>query len=224
VAEKRLRAVKELVELGSGFKIAMKDLEIRGAGNLLGASQSGHMAAIGYDLYCKMLEEAVKGLKGMPVAPTIETAVELTAAAYVPEGYILDDRQKMEIYKKIAAIHSRKDLYRVQEELEDRFGTIPEPVETLMRIAHIKALAQRIGIQSLTEDQQRVQLLFHPTAKVNPLMVVEGMARYEKSLSFNGGTPPFFAIRKPRNHTRDALLRHIESVLEHLGSFHAPEN
>lgn len=224
VAEKRLRAVKELVELGSGFKIAMKDLEIRGAGNLLGASQSGHMAAIGYDLYCKMLEETVKGLKGMPVAPTIETTVELTAAAYVPEGYIPDDRQKMEIYKKIAAIHNRKDLYRVQEELEDRFGTIPDPVETLMRIAHIKALAQQISIQSLTEDSQRVQLLFHPTAKISPLMVVEGMARYEKSLSFNGGNPPFFAIRKPRNHTRDALLKHIESVLEHLGSFQTPEN
>lgn len=224
VAEKRLRAVKELVELGSGFKIAMKDLEIRGAGNLLGASQHGHMAAIGYDLYCKMLEETVKSLKGTPVAPVIETTVELTAAAYVPEGYIPDDRQKMEIYKKIAAIHTRKDLYRVQEELEDRFGTIPDPVETLMRIAHIKAMAQGLMIESLTEDPQRVQMLFHPTAKINPLIVVEGLARFEKSLSFNGGNRPFFAIRKPKKYTREALLKHIETVLEHLGSFHPPEN
>ncbi len=219
VAEKRLRAVKELVELGSGFKIAMKDLEIRGAGNLLGSSQSGHMSAIGYDLYCKMLEETVKGLKGIPVVQEIETTVELSAAAYVPEGYIPDDRQKMEIYKKIAAIHNRKDLYRVQEEMEDRFGTIPDPVETLMRIAHIKAMAQALKIESLTEDVQRVQLLFHATAKVNPMMVVEGMARFEKSLSFNGGARPFFSIRKPKKYTRDALLKHIETVLEHLGSF-----
>lgn len=219
VAEKRLRAVKELVELGSGFKIAMKDLEIRGAGNLLGSSQSGHMAAIGYDLYCKMLEETVKGLKGIPVVHAIETTVELSAAAYVPEGYIPDDRQKMEIYKKIAAIHNREDLYRVQEELEDRFGTIPDPVETLMRIAHIKAMAQSLKIEALTEDAQRVQMLFHASAKVNPLMVVEGMARFEKSLSFNGGARPFFSIRKPKKYARDALLKHIETVLEHLGSF-----
>ncbi len=224
VAEKRLRAVKELVELGSGFKIAMKDLEIRGAGNLLGSSQSGHMAAIGYDLYCKMLEETVKGLKGMPVVQEIETTVELSAAAYVPEGYIPDDRQKMEIYKKIAAIHNRQDLYRVQEELEDRFGTVPDPVETLMRIAHIKAMAQAMKIETLTEDPQRVQLLFHPTARVNPLMVVEGMARFDKSLSFNAGARPFFSIRKPKKYAREALLRHIETVLEHLGSFHNPEN
>ncbi len=224
VAEKRLRAVKELVELGSGFKIAMKDLEIRGAGNLLGSSQHGHMAAIGYDLYCKMLEETVKGLKGMPVIPVIETTVELTAAAYVPEGYIPDDRQKMEIYKKIASIHNRQDLYRVQEELEDRFGTVPDPVETLMRIAHIKAMAQALMIESLTEDAQRVQMLFHATAKINPLIVVEGLARFEKSLSFNGGIRPFFAIRKPKKYTREALLKHIETVLEHLGSFHTPEN
>lgn len=224
VAEKRLRAVKELVELGSGFKIAMKDLEIRGAGNLLGSSQHGHMAAIGYDLYCKMLEETVRSLKGTPVIPVIETTVELSAAAYVPEGYIPDDRQKMEIYKKIAAIHNRKDLYRVQEELEDRFGTIPDPVETLMRIAHIKAMAQGLMIELLTEDPQRVQMLFHSTAKINPLIVVEGLARFEKSLSFNGGKRPFFAVRKPKKYTRDALLKHIETILEHLGSIHTPEN
>lgn len=182
------------------------------------------MAAIGYDLYCKMLEETVQGLKGIPVETAVETTVELPAAAYVPEGYIPDDRQKMEIYKKIAAIHSRKDLYRVQEELEDRFGTVPEPVETLMRIAHIKAMAQRLKMATLTEDARQVQLLFHPAAKIDPRMVVEALARFEKSLSFNGGAKPFFSIRKPKNHTRDALLKHIETVLEHLGSFQTPQN
>lgn len=224
VAEKRLKAVKELVELGSGFKIAMKDLEIRGAGNLLGASQSGHMAAIGYDLYCKLLEEAVQGIKGIPVETPVETTVELSAAAYVPEGYIDDDRQKMEIYKKIAAIHNREDLYRVQEELEDRFGTVPDPVETLMRIAHIKALAQKLKMESVGEDSQKVLMTFHVTAKVDPRAVVEGLAKFEKSLSFNGGAKPYFSIRKPKKYTRDALLKHVEKVLEYLGSFHDIEN
>lgn len=117
----------------------MKDLEIRGAGNLLGASQHGHMSAIGYDLYCKMLEDAVRKVKGQVVEESLETTIEINANAFIPEVYIEDPIQKMSIYKKIAAIRNKEDAYGIEEEVEDRYGTIPQSVYNLISIAHIKS-------------------------------------------------------------------------------------
>ncbi|MGO0846191.1 TRCF domain-containing protein, partial [Clostridioides difficile] len=119
VAEKRLKALKDFTELGSGFKIAMRDLEIRGAGNMMGSAQHGHMAAIGYDLYCRMLEDTIKIVKGEIEREPVETTVDLKLDAFIPSSYIKDEIQKIEVYKKIAAIENEEDYEYVREELED---------------------------------------------------------------------------------------------------------
>ena len=141
VAEKRLQAIKEFTELGSGFKIAMKDLEIRGAGNLLGRVQHGHMEAVGYDLYCKMLNEAVKSMKGQKQVIDFVTTIDLDVDAFIPESYIVNEYQKLDIYKRIAAIESRDEAEDMRGELMDRFGQIPKSVENLLRVSLIRMYA-----------------------------------------------------------------------------------
>ena len=127
IAEKRLSAIREFTDLGSGFRIAMKDLEIRGAGNMLGEEQHGHMEAVGYDLYCKMLNEAVLELKGEGTIEDYETVVDIDVDAYIPATYIRSENQKLDIYKRIAAIETEEDLADMTDELIDRFGDIPKP-------------------------------------------------------------------------------------------------
>ncbi|MEW9122668.1 MAG: transcription-repair coupling factor, partial [Thermotaleaceae bacterium] len=151
VAEKRLKAIKEFTEFGSGFKIAMRDLEIRGAGNMLGAAQHGHMADIGYDLYCKLLEDTIHEMKGEKIEDFVETSIEINVNAYILESYIENETYKLDVYKKIASIRDQQDVYNIEEELEDRFGSIPEAVTNLIAIAYIKAMAQKCGITQITE-------------------------------------------------------------------------
>ena len=150
VAEKRLRAIKEFTEFGAGFKIAMRDLEIRGSGNILGPQQHGHMTAVGYELYCKLLDEEIRRLKGETVQKPMEITIDIRVNAYIDDGYIPLEGQKIEIYKKIAAIENLQDKYDIEEELEDRFGDIPEPVSNLIDIAYIKALAGGLGISEVS--------------------------------------------------------------------------
>ena len=138
VAEKRLAAIRDFAEFGSGFKIAMRDLEIRGAGNVLGAEQSGHMEAVGYELYCKLLNEAVRRLKGEPVAEQFETSVEIDMDAYIPLAYIRNEAQKLDIYKRISHIETQEEFEDMQDELIDRFGDMPKEIENLLEIARIK--------------------------------------------------------------------------------------
>ena len=143
VAEKRLAAIREFTDLGSGFKIAMRDLEIRGAGNLLGERQHGHMEAVGYDLYCKMLNEAVKHLKGEGEEEDFSTTVELEVDAYIPGSYIVNEQQKLDIYKRIAAVETESESEDMKGELLDRFGEVPKSVDNLLRIALLRT--QRTG-------------------------------------------------------------------------------
>lgn len=150
IAEKRLSAIREFTDLGSGFKIAMRDLEIRGAGNLLGSSQHGHMQAVGYDLYCKMLNEEVKKLKGVSTKEDFLTTVELDADAYLPPSYIVNEVQKLEIYKRIAGIENQAECDDMKEELLDRFGELPPAAEHLLRIAMIRVAAHRLDMTELT--------------------------------------------------------------------------
>ena len=137
VAEKRLSAIREFSDLGSGFKIAMKDLEIRGAGNLLGEQQHGHMEAVGYDLYCKMLNEAVKSAKGETVEESFDTSIDIELDAYIPNGYIANEYQKLDIYKRIAAIENEEEKDEMLDELIDRFGEPPRSVQNLLTVAQI---------------------------------------------------------------------------------------
>jgi len=153
VADKRLRAIREFTEFGAGFKIAMRDLEIRGAGNLLGTEQHGHIVNIGYELYCKLVEQAVRGLQGDIVsAKSVETVVDIRVEAYIPPTYIDDEVLKLEMYKKISAIGSKQNMEEVRGELIDRFGDIPEETENLIRISLIQSLGQSLGMKRVTRQ------------------------------------------------------------------------
>ncbi|WZL72821.1 transcription-repair coupling factor [Clostridiaceae bacterium 35-E11] len=217
IAEKRLKAIKEFTEFGSGFKIAMRDLEIRGAGNLLGAEQHGHMAAIGYDLYCKLLEDTVREMKGEQLEPIIETTVEISVNAFIPDKYISNENHKLEIYKKIASIQDKKDAYDIEEELEDRFGTIPNTVMNLIAIAHIKAMAQKLGINHVSETESYGKLGFDTVNRISPGFIGNMISTYGNRVQVNAGTNPHI-----RFIYRDYNKRHHElrEFLEKISGFH----
>ncbi len=159
IAEKRLKAIKEFTEFGSGFKIAMRDLEIRGAGNILGPQQHGHMAVIGYDLYVKMLNDAIRKVKGEIVEEEIDVEIDLPVNAYIPDSYIEDEIIKIEMYKKIASIENEEDLNDIKDELEDRFSDIPKSVNALMSIAYMKTLCKKLGIEKVRMAKDEIILL-----------------------------------------------------------------
>ena len=159
-AQKRLRVIEEFTDLGSGFKIALRDLEIRGTGNILGAEQHGHIVTVGYELYCKLLEEAVMALKGEKVEETLETRISLPIEAYLPDDYVPDSRQKVSIYKKIAGLKDDTALKELREELQDRYGAIPEPAEMLLEIASVKQLSQNLGITAIVAGKEQVKVTF----------------------------------------------------------------
>ena len=167
VAEKRLTAIREYTDLGSGFRIAMRDLEIRGAGSILGRSQHGHMQAVGYDMYCKLLENAVRARKGEEVKEEEETTVRLSVDAYIPSEYIMNEAGKLEIYKRIGAIGQLSDLKDLEDELTDRFGEILPPVRNLLRIALIRSAAKHLDIASVTGNAGSVTIVPMEKADLN---------------------------------------------------------
>ena len=155
VAEKRLRAIREFTEFGAGFKVAMRDLEIRGAGNLLGTEQSGHMMNIGYELYCKMVDDAVRALQGEIVNDNKEeTSVEIPVSAYIPERYIENETLKLQMYKKIAAVRSYDDEDEILDELLDRFGDVPRETVNLVKLAHIRYLAEEMSVTRIHQVKE----------------------------------------------------------------------
>lgn len=196
VAEKRLAAIREFTDLGSGFKIAMRDLEIRGAGNLLGERQHGHMEAVGYDLYCKMLNEAVKQLKGEMEEDVYATSIDLNIDAYIPETYIPNEYQKLDVYKRIASIENEEEMDDMIEELIDRFGDIPRKVQQLLNIAGLKALAHSAYVTAVEQKGDAYQLTMYEKAKVQPQKIPGLLKAYNGSLVFKADTPPYFLYQK----------------------------
>lgn len=161
IAEKRLKTIRDFTEFGSGYKIAMKDLEIRGTGSLLGMQQHGHINAVGYEMYCKLLDDAVKKLQGEKVYTPQDTSISINISAFIPDTYIENEMQKLEIYKKISLILDRDGMYQVEEEIEDRFGDIPKSVRNLLDIAMLKAIATKVGITTITEKPKEMVLTFN---------------------------------------------------------------
>ncbi|MCM1058015.1 MAG: transcription-repair coupling factor [Firmicutes bacterium] len=195
VAEKRLEAIREFTELGSGFKIAMRDLEIRGAGNLLGVQQHGHMEAVGYDLYCKMLNEAVQTLKGVKAAEDFATIIDLDVDAFIPAAYIMNEVQKLDIYKRIAGIENAKERDDMKDELLDRFGEIPKSVDNLLRIALIRVAAHRLYMTEIKGKNGGITFTFRPDAAVNPLKIPKLLEKCGKALTFTAYGTPFFTYK-----------------------------
>lgn len=195
VAEKRLAAIKEFTDLGSGFKIAMRDLEIRGAGNLLGKMQHGHMEAVGYDLYCKMLNEAVKTLKGISASEDFTTVVDMDVDAFIPAEYIVNEVQKLDIYKRIAGIENEKERDDMKDELLDRFGAIPRSVDNLLRIALIRVSAHALYLTEIKGKNERIIFTFRPDADIDPAGIPDLMKKYKDKLFFTAYGNPFFTYK-----------------------------
>jgi len=217
VAEKRLKAIKDFTELGSGFKIAMRDLEIRGAGNMMGAAQHGHMAAVGYDLYCRMLEDTVKKIRGDVERDPIETSVEIKIDAYIPSTYIEDESQKIEIYKKIAAIDCHEDMLDIQEEIEDRFSDIPVAVGNLMDIAYLRSISKQVGIIEIKEAKEEIVLQFDSSERINGALVKALVSKYNRSIVFKLGTKPAFAY-KYNNLKNEEMLSNLIDIVKYIKS------
>ena len=217
VAEKRLAAIREFTDLGSGFRIAMRDLEIRGAGNLLGAEQHGHMEAVGYDLYCKMLNEAVKHLKGeTEEEETFTTTIDLDVDAYIPDTYIPNEYQKLDVYKRIAAIENEEEMEDMLEELIDRFGDIPRKVQQLLHIAGLKARAHRAYVTAVEQKGSQYVFTMYERAKVNPLKIPDMLSSYRGDLAFRAEEPPSFVYEKKggsRKAKEEDALEVVKKVL-----------
>ena len=217
VAEKRLRAIREYTELGSGIKIAMKDLEIRGAGTLLGELQHGQMEAVGYDLYCKMLNEAVKQLKGVPVSEKYETSIDVELDAYIPATYIKNEFQKLDIYKRIAGIESKEEQEDMVEELIDRFGDLPRQVENLLHIADLKNQAHQVYGTNVVAKGDEIKIPIFEKAKINPAKIPQLLQKYNHTLHFQLD-PPMFVYQRRRN-DKESLISKLEMLLADMKEF-----
>lgn len=217
-AEKRLQAIREFTELGSGIKIAMRDLEIRGAGNVLGAEQHGHMEAVGYDLYCKLLNQAVLELKGQrKEEETYETVVDCDTDAYIPTSYIKNEYQKLDIYKRISGIENEEEFMDMQDELMDRFGEIPKPVINLLKVAGLKALAHSAYVTEVGINRQEVRLTMYKNARLKVEGIPKLVEQYKGDLKFQMGDEPRFTfLDRKKNQSTDVMMKYAEEILKQI--------
>ena len=221
VAEKRLTAIREFTELGSGFKIAMRDLEIRGAGTLLGKEQHGHIESVGYDLYCKMLEEAVREEQGETESIEGNCTIDLDVNAYIPPEYIVNEMQKLDIYKRIAAVRSIEDADAMRDELKDRFGALPPQAENLLRIALVKAKAVAYHITEIRGKVGRIRFIMERTAPLDTTQIPVLVNEYAGDLRLQTGPDPEFIylyeIEGLVEQDAELLLAECERVVESFG-------
>ena len=213
VADKRLKAIKEFTEFGSGFKIAMRDLEIRGAGSLLGEIQSGHLEQVGYDTYCNLLDEVVKEMQGIEVKPEVDIQIDLNVTSYIPEEYIQDSNQKIEIYQDIALCKNEEDIQNVTDEIIDRFGDMPGELENLLAIARIKYLAKEQNIVKIMSKKTAVVFMFENN-KIN-IDIMELVREYRNKLKFSSGIKPMITLEIGSTNERQIL----NDVTEFLNKF-----
>lgn len=220
-AVKRLSAIREFTEFGSGFKIAMRDLEIRGAGNLLGAEQHGHMETVGYDMYCRLLEECVNELQGRPATEEDwEPQLDFEADAYIPATYIRNHRHRLEFYKKIAAVANEEDSRDTADELIDRFGEYPACVGNLLLAAECKALAKQTGIAQITMRDNNI--LFYFKNSFDPALIAQLIGAYKGKILLSAGQKPYFSYRLT-DAEKKTLLASIKSLLQTYKDLHNEE-
>ena len=225
VAEKRLSAIREFTDLGSGFKIAMRDLEIRGAGSLLGRKQSGHMAAVGYDLYCKMLGEAVRHKKSGDVnadytLDDINTSIDLDVSAFIPDDYILNEEQKLEIYKRIASLENQGECDEMKDELIDRFGKVPETAINLLRISLLRTKAHALYVHEIKGGDGKIEIKISPNAKIDSGKIPGFVASYKGRMAFHASGMPVFVYTYTKDNNpvkaEKMLLEDTENIIEKM--------
>ncbi len=216
VAEKRLQAIREFTEFGSGFKIAMRDLEIRGAGNLLGERQHGHLDSVGYDLYCKLLGKALKDSENQ-IEDENDALININIDAYIPQSYIKDEVRKIEAYKKIAAISNQEDYEDVFDELTDRYGDVPTPVSNLLEVSLIKAMANELNIISIEQQSSRIVFEISQNAKLDPGKIPDLIEKYKKTLKFTVNEKICFILSVNKDEKKK-LLTHIKCLLQSIKS------
>ncbi|HHV82414.1 MAG TPA: transcription-repair coupling factor, partial [Tepidanaerobacter syntrophicus] len=214
-AEKRLSAIREFTEFGSGFKIALKDLEIRGAGNILGAEQHGHMMAIGYDLYTKLLAAAIKELKGEKEEEEIRPTLEFDVNAYISDEYITNASVKMEIYRKMATAETLGEIDDLEEEIEDRFGDIPEATRNLIIISKLRVLATKLKIASIIQQGEVINIKFHESSQLTPEMLFRLKTMMANQVNIIGTENPTITIKTRGNQGTKMLLR-LQKVLQDM--------
>ena len=211
IARRRLAALKEFSDLGAGFRLAALDLELRGAGNLLGAEQHGHLNALGIDLYLKMLEETVEELRGAPGKVEVRTSINLGLDIKIPDAYIPDENQRLRMYKRISSAATPDDRKELEAELADRFGPIPAAVGNLLDYAMLKSAAERLLVQTVERKGEEVWIKFHPDAPVDPHRLAQ-FVRRRREASFR----PDRVLRFRERHPDGNLLAQVQTVLQEL--------
>ncbi len=218
VADKRLKAIKEFTEFGSGFKIAMRDLEIRGAGSLLGEIQSGHLEQVGYDTYCDLLDQVVKEMKGVEVKPEVDVQIDLDITSYIPDTYIEDSSEKIDIYQKIALCRTEEDIGNVIDEIIDRFGNMPDELNNLLEIARIKQLCKNTAVVKVAEKKNRTTgsqnvVFYFDKDRYDPGIVAVLLKKYGTKIKFSTGIEPYITLLL-KNQTEEGLIKEIKEFLD----------
>ena len=214
VADKRLKAIKEFTEFGSGFKIAMRDLEIRGAGSLIGEVQHGHLEEVGYDTYCRLLDEVVREEKGLNVEEEFDTQIDLNVTSYIPDSYIQDSNQKIEIYQDIALCKTEEDIREIIDELIDRFGEMPKQIENLLEISRVKQMAKRLYINKIASKRDGIVFTFE-NDKLDGSKAIELIKVYGNDIKFSPGIKPMITLSLKKKREKE-LLQEIENFLKKL--------
>lgn len=214
-AESRLKTIKEFTEFGSGFKIALRDLEIRGAGNVLGIEQHGHMDLVGYDMYMRILDEVIKLKKGEKITEDINCKVDIKENAFIPDGYIENHDLRMDMYKKIASIKTDEDLQEIEDEITDRFSDMPEPVENLCKIAHIKALAESVGICEVTDFNFKITFKYQSQESFDFEKISKISEEYPDRIMVSNSSSVAFTYKMYKHEAKDKLLN-IKKILQLL--------
>ena len=212
VADKRLKAIKEFTEFGSGFKIAMRDLEIRGAGSLLGEIQHGHMDQVGYDTYCKLLDEVIKEIQGQKVEEEIDVQIDINISSYISDEYIENSSQKIEIYQNIALCRTEEDIQNVIDEIIDRYGQMPEEVNNLLEIARIKELCKKRHILKISSKKDSIVFNFVAN-NFNMENVEILLKKYKNQIKFSPGKEPYISF-KINSNSDNIIIKNIKEFLE----------
>lgn len=217
VADKRLKAIKEFTEFGSGFKIAMRDLEIRGAGSMLGEIQHGHMEQVGYDTYCKLLDEVVKNMQGIEVREEQDVQIDLNISSYIPDSFIEDGSQKIEIYQNIALCRTEEDIQNVIDEVIDRYGRLPKELENLLEVARIKELARKTGVTKITQRPESI-IFYFEREKMPPENVDELLKQYGIAIKFSNAIEPYITFKIGKKEDKEIIskVKEFLNLVENL--------